>query len=148
LQTNGYHSVALSKLGNTKLKSIHRLVAETFISNPQNKKEVNHINGIKIDNSIENLEWATRSENARHAFKIGKSKKRKGSKHPMAKINEGDVLKMREMRLKGASGREISKMFNITYSNAMRVLKGNTWSHVPLPEDQYVQVTKEFNPYK
>jgi hypothetical protein len=69
--SDGYEVVILcNKLGKKTLK-VHRLVALHFIDNEDNKKEVNHINGIKTDNRIENLEWCTASENQIHAYKIG-----------------------------------------------------------------------------
>lgn len=68
---DGYFIVNLCKNGNITTKKIHRLVAENFIPNPENKYSVNHINGIKKDNRIENLEWATASEQAKHAVKTG-----------------------------------------------------------------------------
>jgi len=68
----GYQRVGLY-VGNYKTKTIkvHRLVAETFIDNIENKKDVNHIDGNKANNNISNLEWCTRSENIKHAFKTG-----------------------------------------------------------------------------
>lgn len=68
---NGYLSVVLCKEGKGINKTIHRIVAETFIENIDNKAEVNHKNGIKTDNRVENLEWVTRSENAIHAISMG-----------------------------------------------------------------------------
>lgn len=65
----GYCRVILSKNGKVKKFSVHRLVAIAFIPNPENKPEVNHINGKKQDNKIKNLEWVTRIENHLHYLK-------------------------------------------------------------------------------
>ena len=75
IQTNryGYKVVQLYKNGIPKKFSIHRLIAIQYIKNPYNKLEVNHINGIKSDNRLENLEWVTKSENGLHSYKIGLS---------------------------------------------------------------------------
>lgn len=68
---NGYLGIMLYKNGKTHPRSIHRIVAETFISNPEDKEQVNHINGIKTDNTTNNLEWCTRKENMAHSWKNG-----------------------------------------------------------------------------
>jgi hypothetical protein len=73
-KSRGRHSYRVGcffKEGKSKSLYFHRLVAEAFIPNPDNKKEVNHIDGDKLNNSVENLEWATRSENTIHAFATG-----------------------------------------------------------------------------
>ena len=71
INSKGYHFVTLYKDDKQYYPRIHRLVAETFIPNPDNLPQVNHINGDKNDNSIENLEWCTGLENMRHAFENG-----------------------------------------------------------------------------
>lgn len=68
---SGYLQVGLKVENTRKLGLVHRLVAEAFIQNPDNKREVNHINGNKSDNRVENLEWNTSQENTVHAYKNG-----------------------------------------------------------------------------
>jgi len=66
--TKGYIQICLYLDGNRYFKMHHRLIAEEFIPNPLNKSQINHINGIKTDNRICNLEWVTPKENVRHAI--------------------------------------------------------------------------------
>lgn len=67
----GYAEVRLSKDGKKTTAFIHVLIAKAFIPNPHNKPQVNHLNGLKTDNCIDNLEWCTQSENMQHASRIG-----------------------------------------------------------------------------
>lgn len=95
---SGTSKYARVNLCSDKMKptSIHRLVAETFIPNPENKPEVNHKNGIKTDNRVENLEWVTRSENAKHAHKTGLAKCWNKGKHGIYSVET--LSKMSESR--------------------------------------------------
>lgn len=74
---DGYHRIQIWENNKCRMVSWHRVIAETFIPNPDNKPVVNHKNGIKDDNRVENLEWCTQQENIQHSWKNGLSKSNK-----------------------------------------------------------------------
>jgi hypothetical protein len=125
----GYRKVKLCKDAIEKSIRVHRLVAENFLDNPEAKSEVNHINGIKDDNRIENLEWCTSSENTIHALNNKLKISQKGSEHGMSKLTEKDVLEIREIgRSKGL--KEVSKIYKVSESLISNVLLNKIWNHV------------------
>jgi len=132
---NGYRQLKLSKNGVNKMYSVHRIVAEAFIPNPENKPCVNHKNGIKSDNRVENLEWVTRSENDIHAYKLGLKTVNKnpnyGSKNGNSKLNE---IKVKEIREKYLSGRytqqKIADEYNVSQHTISGIVLNKIWTAV------------------
>lgn len=95
----GYINFSATKNYKKKTPTVHRAVAKSFIENPLNKKTVNHINGIKTDNIVENLEWATDSENEFHSYRVlGRYSPKGGnhykSKRIVQKTVAGEVVKI------------------------------------------------------
>ena len=116
LTHGGYKLVTLRKNSKNYTRMVHRLVAQHFIANPQNKEQVNHKNGIKTDNRIENLEWTTPQENMWHAHNILKIKTRKP--RPVLQIKNKQII----AEYKGVV--EAAKMNNLSKGNICLCCRG------------------------
>lgn len=126
---DGYERVDISDNGNVKHYHVHKLVCLCFIPNPENKPCSNHKNGIKTDNRLENLEWATVSENTQHAFDNGFISALRGSKNHFSKITEVDVLKVRSL-LSHNTTRQVSNRLGFSYTIVSDIKARRTWTHV------------------
>ena len=118
----GYLRVIIGK----KRYFVHRLVAQKYIPNPNNKLQVNHKNGIKIDNRVENLEWVTNQENRLHAVKNGLHLT--GSKCPYSKLNEDDVIYI--LQNKTLSNKQLAAKFNVSASCIYDIRTGRSWKQL------------------
>lgn len=98
---------------------IHRLVAEAFIANPENKKTVNHKDGNPLNNLVDNLEWATYSENMQHAFDTGLVVAIKGHINPNATLSKSSILYIRE-NPDGLTIRELASLFDVHHCTIVR----------------------------
>ena len=123
----GYCVVVLRQDNIAHKCRIHRLVAEAFIPNPDNLPEVNHIDGDKQNNSLDNLEWCTRSENILHAYRTGLEKSIKGAKHHKSKLTQEqanyirDVYKKRDPVYGGVA---LASKFNVHICTIMNIIRG------------------------
>jgi hypothetical protein len=122
----GYVQYTLGKYGGRH--SAHLLVMQAFFGSKPDGMEINHINGIKDDNRLENLEYCTKSQNKLHATKF--LNKGRGESHGNSKITDEIVREIRRLGHTGLSHREIAARFNITRTNVSYILKGDAWSHV------------------
>jgi len=131
VNNNGYSEIALTNYEfKGKEHRIHRLVAEAFIPNPENKPFVNHIDGIKVNNHVINLEWVTPKENSRHARKVGLLDN-SGENNHNSTLTESQVRKIREMHeWNGFRQSELSKIFNVPTGTMNHILKYRTWKNV------------------
>jgi hypothetical protein len=128
-----YYNVILSNKGKRYSMSIHRLVAEHFIPNKDGKPQVNHKDGDKLNNKVNNLEWVTYSENTIHSFSIGLSKGRKGENHHNNKLTYKEVRCIKELLVEGELKQsEIANKFKISFRTVSAIKRGVLWRHVEI----------------
>lgn len=129
---DNYLEVHLTSPTLNKTQLVHRLVAESFINNPENKKEVNHKNFNKQDNKLSNLEWVTSSENSIHAVKGNVCTFHRGMDRPDRKIDTETVINIRKRyRETNESYSSLSSEYNLAMTTVRYIIQGKKWAHIP-----------------
>ena len=128
----GYKHVKLyDGKANPKSFTVHKLVALTFIENPNNYIEINHIDHNKQNNSVENLEWTSRSENIRHSYLMRDPKTYKGSGNKNSKLTEEQVIQMREEHKTGRfTYKQLAEKYLVGTTLVSYIVKNKVWKHV------------------
>ena len=125
----GYLAVQLSRSGIAKRFLVHRLVAITFIGNEQGLSEVNHKNGVKTQNHVDNLEWSDRKWNIEHAVQ-NHLIDNKGEKNQMAKLTASEIINIRDLAESGLSNSEIASKTRATKRNVRNIVSRTSWKHL------------------
>lgn len=125
---DGYLRVGLKKNSVKSMYMVHRLVAEAFVFNPDNKSQINHKDGIKIHNEDYNLEWCTCKENINHAFGIlGHTVKKginRGEKCGKSKLCREQIVAIRNSNL---SGRKLALVYGVSFVQINRIKSNKSW---------------------
>ena len=129
LNSNGYFYITLSKSGTQNDFLLHKIVATAFFG--ESELQINHKNGNKKDNSVDNLEYVTPSENLLHATRT--LHKRSGANHWNSRLKESDVLQILSLRKSGLTHEQIAKAFSVSRTTISEILLGKKWQHLSVP---------------
>jgi len=132
----GYYRISLYWGNVLRARLVHRMVLYSFSSDWEDHihDPVNHKNGKKKDNRLENLEWTDNSRNVKHAYDNGLIRKYKGYYGRKCKLSIEDVKKIKSLIGQGFSDSEVSRVFEVTASNINRIRRGLIWKDVDDPE--------------
>lgn len=128
--SKGSYNVSLSKNGIRKMAYIHRLVAETFIPNPNNYPDVFHIDGNLANNAVENLYWCTHQFILNQLRLVGKIKNDRGTNNPNTKLTDNDILFIRSVYVRGDSNlglTALAKQFKVAKSTISYIVNNKTY---------------------
>ena len=129
LNRRGYLRINLRKDGKDTNHTVHRLVAKAFIPNPEDKPQVNHLNGVKTDNNVCNLEWCTRAENIEHAYRNGLMLH--GENHYNSKLTLEQVILIKQLlKEQDKTVSSIAREFNVGTSTIHDIKSGKQWKSV------------------
>jgi hypothetical protein len=125
-----------------KTTRVHRLVAEYFVQNPDNKPWVNHLDGVKSNNHFKNLEWSTPKENTDHAFNMGLRVPMNIKQHfdplnhPSRKLTDQDVIDIKTALLNAKYGmiKFLAEKYSVHQATIQRIKYGKAWSHITIKE--------------
>jgi len=129
--SDGYPTVKPHIKGRGTSEKVHRMVAKAFLENTGDKEQVNHIDGDKSNNAINNLEWCSARENVRHARDTGLREKAifTGEENRASILNEHEVIRIRQLQNILTQG-ELQKLFGVSRSTIQNVLSRRTWKHI------------------
>ncbi len=123
----GYLHYAISVNGRALTQTVHRLVAKTFLPNPDNLPEVNHKNGNKKDNRVGNLEWCTSSHNSKHSFANGLQVPKRGEQTHSHKLTRSDTERIKQALEGGSKQAELAETFGVNQSVISRIKNNKAW---------------------
>jgi predicted RNA binding protein YcfA (HicA-like mRNA interferase family) len=126
LNKKGYPEVRLRKNG-SHTRLVHKLVASAFLTKPEHCTQINHVNGIKTDNRVTNLQWVTQSENQLHAYKLGLQPNRSGEGNGRATLTDEKVTALKELYNSGKSTKEVAEIMNISIYIVRAIIAGKSW---------------------
>lgn len=137
INQDGYYQTTLYKNGVKRNVLVHRLVAEAFLPNPYNKPTVNHIDGNKLNNKLDNLEWATNKEQTQHAIKkLGfksvisdKCRKRQIELH-QRKVKRSDGIVFESIKIASDGNESLRKHINACCKGKRKTAGGYSWEYV------------------
>lgn len=128
---SGYARVTFRTKGVRKDCLVHQLVAKAFIPNPENKPQPNHINSVRSDNRVANLEWMTQSENILYAYEQGRIIPTQGERHGNHLLTESQVLRIRAMWIpRKFSQEKIAGIFGVKRGAIKDIVERKTWRHI------------------